>query len=409
MLKKIILIFSTAALLISCGGGSKPKQEEPMPAIGFRANLYQHDSTNVKSGETFPGLMMRLGLSRADANLLYSRRDTMFNAQRMKAGARVDAYYSSLDSLRRLEYVVYNHSKLKKTVFKCTDSLYLWNYYRPTTVEEKYVDVTIHSSLWVDLLKAGLSEAATGHMVDLLANDIYAWTVNFFGLREGDRFQVLYKQKVSEGEFISLEGIECARYTGGGSDLYAIRLNHEGLGKNYFDAEGKNLRKAFLKAPLKYNRVSSKFTYHRKHPVTGKVRPHTGVDFAAPAGTPVRSIGDGRVISAGWTTTGGGNVIKIQHNSTYTTGYLHLKGFAKGIKAGVRVSQGQVIGYVGNTGVSTGPHLDFRVWKNGTPIDPLAMKSPPADPLPAKYKPELDSLVVMYKGIFESGKLPVSE
>ena len=409
MLKKIILIFSTAALLISCGGGPKPKQEEPMPAIGFRANLYQHDSTNVKSGETFPGLMMRLGLSRADANLLYSRRDTMFNAQRMKAGARVDAYYSSLDSLRRLEYVVYNHSKLKKTVFKCTDSLYLWNYYRPTTVEEKYVDVTIHSSLWVDLLKAGLSEAATGHMVDLLANDIYAWTVNFFGLREGDRFQVLYKQKVSEGEFISLEGIECARYTGGGEELYAIRLPHGDLGKNYFDAGGKNLRKAFLKAPLKYNRVSSKFTYHRKHPVTGKVRPHTGVDFAAPAGTPVRSIGDGRVISAGWTTTGGGNVIKIQHNSTYTTGYLHLKGFAKGIKAGVRVSQGQVIGYVGNTGVSTGPHLDFRVWKNGTPIDPLAMKSPPADPLPAKYKPELDSLVVMYKGIFESGKLPVSE
>ena len=409
MVKKIILIFSTIALLVSCGGRTSQKQEEPMPAIGFRANLYQHDSTLVKSGETFPGLMGRLGLSRADANTLYSRRDTMFSAQKMRAGARVDAYYSSSDSLRRLEYVVYNHNKLKKTVFKCTDSLYLWNYYRPTTIEEKYVDVTIHSSLWVDLLKAGLSEAATGHMVDLLANDIYAWTVNFFGLREGDRFQVLYKQKVSEGEFISLEGIECARYTGGGEELYAIRLPHGDLGKNYFDAGGKNLRKAFLKAPLKYNRVSSKFTYHRKHPVTGKVRPHTGVDFAAPAGTPVRSIGDGRVISAGWTTTGGGNVIKIQHNSTYTTGYLHLKGFAKGIKAGVRVSQGQIIGYVGNTGVSTGPHLDFRVWKNGTPIDPLAMKSPPADPLPTKYKPELDSLVVLYKGVFENGKLPVSE
>lgn len=402
MVKKILLIFSTILALASCGSNStKTKEEEPIPPIGFRATDYQHDSTNVKSGETFPGLMTRLGLTRSEANTLYSRRDTMFDARRMRAGARIDAYYSQKDSLRTLEYVVYNHNKLSKTVFKCADTLYLWNYTRPTTIENKYVDVTIHSSLWVDLLKSGLTEAATGQMVDLLANDIYAWTVNFFSLREGDRFQVMYNQKVSEGEFITIESIECARYSSGPDDIYAISLPHKEIGKNYFDADGKNLRKAFLKAPLRYNRVSSKFTYHRKHPVTGKVRPHTGVDFAAPAGTPVRSIGDGRVISAGWTKTGGGNVIKIEHNRTYTTGYLHLKGFAKGIKAGVRVTQGQIIGYVGNTGVSTGPHLDFRVWKNGTPIDPLAMKSPPADPLPAKYKPELDSLVTLYKGIFE--------
>ena len=401
MVEKIILIFSTVFLLAACGGRSAKQQEEPMPPIGFRAKLYQHDSTKVKSGETFPGLMMRLGLSRADANTLYSRRDTMFDARRMKAGARVDAYYSASDSLRKLEYVVYNHTKLKKTVFKCTDSLYMWNYMRPVTLEDKYVDVTIHTSLWVDLLKAGLTEAATGQMVDLLANDIYAWTVNFFGLREGDRFQIAFRQKVSEGEFISIDGIDCARYSSGSDDIYALRLPHQDIGNNYFDQTGKNLRKAFLKAPLKYNRVSSKFTLHRKHPVTGKVRPHTGVDFAAPAGTPVRAIGDGRIISAGWTTTGGGNVIKIEHNKTYRTGYLHLKGFAKGIKAGVRVKQGQVIGYVGNTGVSTGPHLDFRVWKNGAPIDPLAMKSPPADPLPDKYKPELDSLYTHFKGVFE--------
>ena len=399
--KKIILIFSTILLLAGCGGRTPQKQEEPMPPIGFRAKLYQHDSTKVKSGETFPGLMMRLGLTRADANTLYSRRDTMFDARKMKAGAWVDAYYSQADSLRQLEYVVYNHSKLRKTVFKCTDSLYMWNYMRPTVVEDKYIDVTIHSSLWVDLLHAGLTEAAIGQMVDLLANDIYAWTVNFFGLREGDRFQVAFKQKVSEGEFISLEGIDCARYSSGNESVYALTLPYSDIGRNYFDQTGKNLRKAFLKAPLKYNRVSSKFTYHRKHPVTGKVKAHTGVDFAAPAGTPVRSIGDGRVISAGWTTTGGGNVIKIEHNQTYRTGYLHLQSFAKGIKAGVRVKQGQVIGYVGNTGVSTGPHLDFRVWKNGTPINPLTMKSPPADPLPAKYKPELDSLYNHYKVIFE--------
>lgn len=405
MVKKIILIFSTIALLVSCGGRNTSKEEEPIPPIGFRASLYQHDSTKVKSGETFPGLMTRLGLSRSDANLLYSRRDTMFNAQKMKAGARVDAYYTPTDSLPRLEYVVYSHNKIKKTVFKCTDSLYMWNYYRPTEVKERLLDVTIHNSLWVDLQEECGSEAITGALVGQLS-DIYAWTVNFFGLREGDRFQVIYHQVESEGELISVKAVDCCRFSRGKEEIYAIHFDHSGLNDKYYDDAGKSLRKAFLKAPLKYNRVSSKFTMHRKHPVTGKVRPHTGVDYAAPSGTPVHALGDGTVISAGWTTTGGGNVIKIKHNSTYTTGYLHLKGFAKGIKKGVKVSQGQVIGYVGSTGVSTGPHLDFRVWKNGSPIDPLSMKSPDATPLPAKYKPELDSLSTLYKGIFESGKLP---
>ena len=136
--------------------------------------------------------------------------------------------------------------------------------------------------------------------------------------------------------------------------------------------------------------------FRRKHPVTGQIKPHTGVDYAAPMGTPVVALGDGTVISAGWTDNGGGNVIKIKHNSVYTTGYLHLKGFASGIKKGAKVRQGQVIGYVGSTGRSTGPHLDFRVWRNGSPIDPLTMKSPAAEPLPKEYKPKLDSLYNHY-------------
>ena len=401
MVKKIILIFSTILALAACGSNqSKTKEEQPIPPIGFRATDYQHDSTNVRSGETFPGLMTRLGLTRAEANTLYSRLDTLFYPRRMKAGARVDSYYSQADSLRKLEYVVYHHNKIDKTVFKCADSLYLWNYHRPTEIVESVLDVTIHNSLWVDLRQAGASEVLTASLVDRLS-EIYAWTVNFFGLREGDRFRIAFKQVMSEGELMYLKDVDCCCYTRDGEDVYAIKCDHDGLSDKYYDATGRNLRKAFLKAPLKYTRVSSKFSYGRIHPVTGKKRAHTGVDYAAPLGTPVYALGDGTVISAGWTTTGGGNVIKIKHNSTYTTGYLHLKGFAKGIKAGKRVSQGQVIGYVGSTGTSTGPHLDLRVWKNGTPIDPLAMKSPAADPLPAKYKPELDSLYNHYKGIFE--------
>ena len=201
-----------------------------------------------------------------------------------------------------------------------------------------------------------------------------------------------------------VDQIEFCRYTRGGKDeILAIRMDVDGNSDKYFNQNGDNLRKAFLKAPLNFKRVSSKFSYARKHPVTGKVRPHTGVDYAAPMGTPVVALGDGQVISAGWTTTGGGNVIKIRHNSVYTTGYMHLKGFAKGIKKGAKVKQGQVIGYVGSTGTSTGPHLDFRVWQNGTPIDPLKMKSPAADPLPKKYKPQLDSLCSLYREMIYEG------
>ena len=140
------------------------------------------------------------------------------------------------------------------------------------------------------------------------------------------------------------------------------------------------MRKAFLKAPLKFSRISSGFSYARRHPVTKKVRPHTGVDYAAPKGTPVMTIGDGTVTSIKYEGAGG-NTVRIRHNSVYSTAYLHLSGYAKGLKVGQRVRQGQVIGYVGSTGRSTGPHLDFRVWKNGSAINPLKMQSPPAEPI----------------------------
>ena len=169
----------------------------------------------------------------------------------------------------------------------------------------------------------------------------------------------------------------------------------------YWNAEGESMRKAFLKAPLRFSRISSGFSYRRKHPVSGKVRPHTGVDYAAPAGTPVMSIGDGVVISRGWA-GGGGNTVKIRHNSVYTTAYLHLSRYASGLKTGDRVSQGQVIGYVGSTGVSTGPHLDFRVWKGGSPINPLTMESPSVEPLRKENLCALDSARIASKHTLDS-------
>ena len=177
---------------------------------------------------------------------------------------------------------------------------------------------------------------------------------------------------------------------------YAVFYENDDV-SGYWDLEGNNVKKAFLKAPLSFSRISSKFTYARKHPIYKTVRPHTGVDYAAPMGTPVMAIGDGVVTFKGYK-GGGGHTVKIKHNSTYTSAYLHLSKYGKGIAEGVRVTQGQVIGYVGSSGSSTGPHLDFRIWKNGTPIDPLKMESPPTEPIPANARTEFDSVkTVMVK------------
>ena len=201
---------------------------------------------------------------------------------------------------------------------------------------------------------------------------------------------MIYSEETCDGELIDIDSIYFARFDRGDKALPAIMLNNHDGGNIYWNEKGESLRKAFLKAPLQFSRISSGFSYNRKHPVHGVIRPHTGIDYAAPTGTPVVSIGDGTVISKGWS-GGGGNTVKIRHNSVYTSAYLHLSKYGN-IKVGDRVSQGQVIGYVGMTGTATGPHLDFRIWKNGTPINPLTMEAPPSEPISPDRMPVLDSV-----------------
>jgi murein DD-endopeptidase MepM/ murein hydrolase activator NlpD len=226
-------------------------------------------------------------------------------------------------------------------------------------------------------------------------SDIYAWTIDFFGLQKGDSIRVYYDEQYVDSVRIGIGRIYAADFYHGKRWQEAIWFDNGEI-HNYFDAEGNSLRKAFLKAPLNYKRISSGFTYARKHPIYKVVRPHTGVDYAAPMGTPVVSIGDG-VVTMKQYKGGGGHTVKIKHNSTYTTAYLHLSKYAKGLAVGKHVKQGEVIGYVGSSGSSTGPHLDFRVWKNGSPIDPLKMQSPPALPIPTQYKDTFATIVAGYK------------
>jgi murein DD-endopeptidase MepM/ murein hydrolase activator NlpD len=391
-------IFPSIVLLIlglsvaGCGGrhhkaaGDEAAVKDTIPPLGFFTEDYFERRGEVKSGETFSGLLNRLGLStKAAYDVVQMCSDSIFDVRKLRAGNAYRVYYA--DSLTAVpSFMVYENNIVDRTVFQFGDSLDIRKVSRPVETVRKYADVVISSSLWNDMTQAGSSP-----LLILKLSDIYAWTVDFFGLQKDDRFRVIYGQKEVEGELMSIDTVYFACFTRDSTNLYSVMFDQGDGGNIYWNEKGESMRKAFLKAPLEFRRVSSRFSYARKHPVTGKVRPHTGVDYAAPMGTPVVALGDGTVLSAGWG-GGGGNTIKIRHNSVYTTGYLHLSRFAKGIRAGVRVQQGQVIGYVGSTGTSTGPHLDFRVWQNGQPINPLKMESPSAEPIKEEFKPALEAV-----------------
>ena len=393
---------------VSCGRGTDVGNvvEEDVPAeelisspLGFSPDSMRVVEGTVKSGQFFSNLLGGLGMSQQEAYNLTVACDSVFDVKTLRVGNSYRAYYPAADSLSggRPEYLVYERDMASSIVFSCRPPYEAWVYAKPVTVESRYADVTINSSLWNDMRDAGVSP-----LLIISLSDIYAWTIDFFGLQKGDRFRVLYDERMCDGEVLAVDTVRYAVFTHGGADLPMVMFDQKDGGNIWWNEKGESMRKAFLKAPLQYSRVSSGFSYARKHPVTRKVQPHTGVDYAAPAGTPVMTIGDGVVTSVKYEGAGG-NTVRIRHNSVYSTAYLHLSKYAKGLKAGQRVRQGEVIGYVGSTGRSTGPHLDFRVWKNGSPINPLKMDSPPAEPLKKenmeafeetakKYRAQIDTI-----------------
>jgi len=404
----LILYASVAVLMaVSCKNGNAVQtcetvSEEVMHPLGFSPDSLECVEGKVKNGQFFSTLMINLGLDAQQAYDLTMACDTVFDVKTLRVGNTYRAYYqtsaaSDGSEMQHLRYLVYDRDRTTDIIFSCQPPYRVWKYEKPVTVEKRYADVTINSSLWVDMREAGVSPELI-----ISLSDIYAWTVDFFGLQKGDRFRVLYEERLCDGEVIAVDTVRYAIFTHGSHDLPCIMFDQKDGGNIYWNEKGESMRKAFLKAPLKFSRISSGFSYARRHPVTRRVQPHTGVDYAAPKGTPVMSIGDGVVTSRKYEGAGG-NTVRIRHNSVYSTAYLHLSGYAKGLKVGQRVRQGQVIGYVGSTGRSTGPHLDFRVWKNGSPINPLKMESPPAEPLKksskgafedayAKYKAQIDTI-----------------
>ena len=356
-----------------CGGGEVYEYNIPV-------SKYRKVEGSIRSGEFFSTLMTRLGASQNDIYALDAKSKGVFDMRQIRVGNHYHAYYLPGDP-DTLAYVVYEKDNTSYVLFGMEDTLSVCVYEKDIVKETDYVEVNISNSLWQDVLDAG----APALLAVSLA-DIYAWSIDFFGLQKGDSFKAVYEKTLCDGKVLDVEKVLFAEFTHG-NQTYKAYWFDDGSGNYYWNEKGESMRKAFLRAPLSYTRISSGFTYSRRHPITRKVRPHTGIDYAAPAGTEVMSIGDGVVVYKGYKRAEG-NMVKIKHNSVYTSAYLHLSRYASGLKVGQRVRQGQVIGYVGSTGYSTGPHLDFRIWKNGTPINPLKMESPPAEPLAEKDMPE---------------------
>ena len=402
---KVIFGAALAAVALSatsCGRGNAASENSVAESVtdtltveaplGFNPDSLSVTEGKVKNGQFFSTLLGSLGMSAQEAYNLTQACDSVFDVKTLRVGQSYRAY----SSVSGLQYLVYDRDRASSIVFSCRPPYEAWVYEKPVTVEQRYADVTINTSLWNDMIAADVSPLL---IVNL--SDIYAWTVDFFALQKGDRFRVLYEEKMCDGEVIAVDTVRYAVFSHAGDDFPMVMFNQHDGGNVWWNEKGESMRKAFLKAPLNYSRISSGFSYARKHPVTRKVQPHTGVDYAAPKGTPVMSIGDGVVTSMKYEGAGG-NTVRIRHNSVYTTAYLHLSKYGPGLKAGQRVRQGQVIGYVGSTGRSTGPHLDFRVWKNGTPINPLKMESPPAEPIKEESRQAFEQAHKLYKEVVDT-------
>lgn len=376
----------------------EPEEEvvaEPQYLYGICIDSMYVEEGTVESGQFLSTLLCSKGVdSQVVEHIAREERD-VFDVSKMRAGNKY-TFLMTNDTLQTPLFWIYEIDYRNTAVFSLTDSLTAWRIEKDIDVKIERTSGTITSSLWNAVVQNGGDPALAVKLFD-----IYAWTIDFFGIQEGDAFDVVYERKYVEDKSIGLGEVYFCNFVHVGDTICAVAFEQNDK-TEYFNDKGENLRKAFLKAPLSYSRISSTFSNSRFHPVYKYYRPHHGVDYAAPEGTPVYSIGDGVVVTKAYQKGGAGNYLKIKHNDTYTTSYMHLKGYAKGITQGCHVKQGQLIGYVGSTGASTGPHLDFRVFKNGTPIDPLKMDSPPADPIQSSNRELFDKVVKYWKDALEN-------
>jgi len=400
-LKKISYLPLILLILIAvgCEFDEAPKEEvqteikKPKPSIkeyGFTLDDYQVYRDTVRSGDSFGAIMDSHGVTRGRVFEVSEKVKDVFDPARINVG-KPYTILKSKDSLSNVEVFIYEESRINYTVVNLKDSISALRNKKPVTIKKNIVSGVITSSLSAAMDNEGLSIL----LADKLA-DIYQWKIDFFKIQKGDQFKIIYNEKyINDTVYAGLANIEAAVLTHYKNPYYAFEFGKDSLSgfAKFYDEEANSLQSFFLKAPLKYSRISSRYTKRRFHPVQKRWKAHKGTDYAAPTGTPIWSTADGVVIKSSYT-RGNGNYVKVRHNDKYTTQYLHMS--KRNAKVGQRVKQGDVIGYVGSTGLATGPHVCYRFWVYGKQVDPYKQNLPSSEPLKESLKPmyfaKMDSL-----------------
>ncbi len=340
---------------------------------GIPVDSYNVVTGHVQNNQVISSILASYGVPWDTIETILRNNKSSFDPRKVHSGSGYSVFLRK-DSTGNPDYFIYEHDERLSYLFSFRDTLSIKKIDAEVKQVLRYSAGTIKTSLWESAIEKNLNPMLASEL-----SEVYAWTIDFFGLQKGDRYKVIYEEEFIGDRSVGIRRIHAASFEHVGSTIYAIPFYQDSV-QSYFDSTGASLRKAFLKAPLRFSRISSHFSAARKHPILKIVRPHYGVDYAAPVGTPVMAIGDGRVTETSYN-GGAGRMVKITHNSMYSTAYLHLSRFGEGIRPGVFVKQGDVIGYVGSSGLSTGPHLDFRFYKGGSPVNPLAVESPPVNPV----------------------------
>lgn len=404
------IVFVILSILYSC---TTPVEEssseqgavitapEPIIEYGIEADTFLVIKNEIKPGQSLGKLLNEFGVSYSQIDVIArASRKTEFDVRYLKAGHPY-AIFCEQDTAGRenAKIFVYEEDKINYVVYDFRDTLNIYRSQKPIEVRliEDAGVIEKGSSFFLSGAAIGMSD----RLCEIISDEIYCWTLDFRHVQPGDQFKVLYEAKYLEGEFVGVGDVKAAYFNHLGEDFYAFPYNDTGF-DDYFDQDGRNLRKFFLKTPVKNSRISSRYSRNRFHPVQKRWKAHKGTDYAAPRGTPIWSTADGEVVAATYTKYNG-NYVKVRHNGTYTTQYLHMSKIAKGIRVGTYVKQGQTIGYVGSTGLATGSHVCYRFWKNGEQVDPFKSKLPPSDPISSKSRADFenyrDSLIQLVDSI----------
>ncbi len=385
-MKYISSLVLTLLLLVSCNKSDKKDQEEKIvekpktERFGFIMEDFVVVNDTVQQGDTFGKMLAKQGFTTTETHNIVEKIKDSLNLKNIRTG-RPYTLLKSLKAPHKVEVIIYQSDLINYSVIDLRNDIVAYNKQKPVTIKRKIITANIEGSLSATLDANGVSPTLSHNL-----SQIYAWSVDFFKIQKDDAFGVIFNERyVNDTLYVGIESVEGTFFVHKGKTIYAFPFKRDSIGgsEEYFDEEAKALKSMFLKAPLKFSRITSKFNPRRFHPVQKTWKAHNGTDYAAPHGTPIMTTAHGVVETTGYT-SGNGNFVKVKHNGTYSTQYLHMSRIA--VKKGQRVSQGDVIGYVGSTGLATGPHVCYRFWKNGVQVDPLVQNFQSSEPLEQKYK-----------------------